>query len=144
MRSPSPADASPRSGERGASGERGTSGALGGSGTCGDRGTVTAEFAAVVPAVLLVVAAALGCLQVAGEQLRLQDATADAARSLSRGDGDAVAAARLAVMAPGARLAVSHRGDLVCVESRAESSGGVGLIFRLELQAFGCALDGGR
>ena len=108
------------------------------------RGSVSAEFAAVLPAVALVLVAALLCLQVAGDQLRLQDASADAARSLSRGDGADVAASRLGAVIAGAQLTVSHRGDLVCVDVRARSGGAAGLLAALPLHATGCALDGGR
>lgn len=109
----------------------------------GERGSVTAEFAAVIPAVILVLGAALGCMQVAGEQLRLQDATADAARMLARGDGAGAASSRLTQAVPGAHLTVRHRGDLVCVVARARSSAGGGLLSALTVRADGCALDAG-
>lgn len=102
---------------------------------------MTAEFAAVIPAVLLVLAMCLGALQLAGTQLRLQDAVADAARSLARGDGEASAAARVRQAVPGAALSARHQGDLVCVEARA--TGGVGSLLGLTVTAAGCALDGG-
>ena len=44
--------------------------------SAGDRGSITAEFAAVVPAVMLVLAGSLVCLQLGSQQLRLQDAAA--------------------------------------------------------------------
>lgn len=110
----------------------------------GDRGGVTAEFAAVLPAVAVLLAASLVGLQVAGEQVRLQDATADAARSLSRGDGAAVASARLGALMSGATFVVMQRGDLVCVDARAPSAAAAGVLFGLEVRASGCALDGGR
>ena len=102
---------------------------------------MTAEFAAVIPAVLLVLAICLGALQLAGIQLRLQDAAADASRALARGDGEAVATARVAQAVPGAALSVRRQSDLVCVEARA--TGGMGAIFGLTVTAAGCALDGG-
>lgn len=71
-----------------------------------DRGSVTAEFAAVVPAVMLVLAAALGGMQLCSQQLRLQDAAAVTARSLARGDP--------APAFPGASLSTHRQGDLVC------------------------------
>ena len=108
-----------------------------------ERGSVTAEFAAVIPAVILVLAAALGCMQVAGEQLRLQDATADAARSLARGDGSGHASGRLHKAVAGATFSVQHRGDLLCVTARARSSAGAGLLSLLTVRATACALDGG-
>lgn len=105
------------------------------------RGSVTAEFAAVIPAVLLVLAICLGSLQLAGTQLRLQDAAADASRSLARGDARAMAAARVDQAVPGAALSVRRDGDLVCAEARA--GGGFGSLFGLTVTAAGCALDGG-
>ena len=71
-----------------------------------DRGSVTAEFAAVIPAVMLVLAASLACMQLGSQQLRLQDAAAITARALARGDA--------VPSLPGAALATTARGDLVC------------------------------
>jgi Flp pilus assembly protein TadG len=105
---------------------------------------VTAEFAAVLPAVVLVLALCLASLQMATAQLRLQDASADAARSLGRGDPPGTAAARLARAVAGATLTQSRRGDLVCAEASARSPGGTGALFGLTLRAVSCALDGGR
>ena len=110
----------------------------------GSRGSVTAEFAAVMPAVLLVLVACLLSLQLAGHQLRLQDATADTARSLARGDGQSVAAARLGSMVAGAHLQVSYREDLVCAETSLTPAIGAGLLEAITLRAESCALDGGR
>ena len=109
-----------------------------------DRGSVTAEFAAVLPAVVLVLAVCLSGLQVATAQLRLQDASADASRSLGRGEPPGVAANRLALAVPGATLAQSHRGDLVCAEASAWLPGAPGRLLGLRLRAESCALDGGR
>ena len=102
----------------------------------GDRGSITAEFAAAVPAVVLVLALSLAGLQIAGQQLRLQDAAADASRSIARG-GDSAAAAQV-----GASVAVSHSGDLVCARLSARSPAGA--LFGLTLTASSCALAGGR
>ena len=107
------------------------------------RGSITAEFAAVVPAILLVLAAALVSVQVAGEQLRLQDATADAARSLARGDPTGVATARIRSAIPGARLSVVARGDMICAKASARSRAAGGLLSSLTVRATGCAMDGG-
>jgi Flp pilus assembly protein TadG len=104
-----------------------------------ERGSVTAEFAAVVPAVILLLACCLACLQLAGQQLRLQDAAADVARSAARG-GPASAGAQ----APGAAVAVSTRGDLVCASLSARSRSPAGTILGLTLTATSCALGGGR
>jgi Flp pilus assembly protein TadG len=72
----------------------------------GDRGSITAEFAAVIPAVMLVLAGCLVCLQLGSQQLRLQDAAAVTARALARGD--------TAPSYAGAALATSQSGDLLC------------------------------
>lgn len=72
----------------------------------GDSGSVTAEFAAVIPAVMLVLAGSLLCLQLGSQQLRLQDAAAVTARALARGD----AAPSLA----GASRTTRVEGDLLC------------------------------
>ena len=110
----------------------------------GERGSVTAEFAAVLPAVVLVLAVCLSGVQVATAQLRLQDASADASRLLGRGEPSGVAAHRLALAVPGATLAQSHRGDVVCAEASAQLPGAPGRLLGLRLRAESCALDGGR
>jgi len=107
-----------------------------------DSGSVTAEFAAVLPAALLVLAMALMGMQVAGVHLRLQDAVADAARSLGRGDSASSAAALVSRAVPGARLAVSVRDELVCADATAPSAGGA-LLSGLTVTARSCALTGG-
>jgi hypothetical protein len=101
-----------------------------------DAGTVTAEFAVVLPVVVLVLAMALGGMQLAGTQLRLQSGVADAARLLGRGDGGATADLLRAV--PGARLNETRRGDLVCATARAPTS--LGLLSGITISASSCAL----
>lgn len=100
---------------------------------------MTAELAIALPAVVLVLALCLSGVRVAGEQLRVQDAAAAAARSLARGDDGQASAQRLV---PGASVAVSTRGDLVCalVSARASLAGPIGV----DLRASSCALGGGR
>ena len=66
-----------------------------------ERGSVVAEFAVAMPAVLLVLATALGGVQLAGLQLQAQDAAADAARSYARGESAGVVAGRLQRQVPG-------------------------------------------
>ncbi len=120
--------------DRGLLGDRGL---RGNAGFLADRGSVTAEFAAVLPAVVLVLAVALGAMQLAGEQLRLQGATADAARLLGRGDPGATA--RVQQVAVDAQLSESRQGDLVCAEARAPVS--LGILIGITLSASACALD---
>lgn len=102
-----------------------------------DRGSVAAEFAVALPAVLLVLALGVAALGACSRQVRLQDAAADAARLVARGDSVERAHGAVAAAVPGARLRVSRPGDLVCAEARAPS----GIPFaRLDVTAQGCAL----
>lgn len=109
----------------------------------GERGSVVAEFAVAMPAVLLVLATALGGVQVAGLQLRAQDAAADAARSFARGEGVGTVAARLQQQVPGAGVVRSSRGDLVCARVTVTASGPMARL-GVTVAASGCALGGGR
>ena len=102
-----------------------------------ERGSVTAEFAVALPSVVLVLACCLAGMAVAGQQLRLQDAAALAARTLARGGEPEALAARLV---PGARVGRSADGDLACVTLTAPAEG----LLPLTLQARSCALSGGR
>ncbi len=101
---------------------------------------MTAEFATVIPAVIVVLACCLGGVQIGVLQLRLQDAAAFAARSAAR--GDSVIAAQQLV--PRAILRTEIRGDLVCVVASAQASSGVGALGSLTVSATSCALAGGR
>src|SRR5690606_25593555 len=104
----------------------------------GERGSVTAEFAAVIPAVLLVLACCLGAVQVATLQLRLQDAAAVAARALARGDSVAVDS-----LVVGATASAKREGPYVCVTARVSSSIGGGLLGAISLSARSCAAASG-
>lgn len=108
-----------------------------------DRGSATAEFAIAFPAVLGVVALLLGGIQVAGLQVRAQDAAADAARGLARGDGAGTVAARLARQLRGAGMSTWTDGDLECVRIELAPGGPVAAL-GLRASASSCALGGGR
>lgn len=101
-----------------------------------DRGSVTAELAVALPAVVLVLACCLSGMAAAGQQLRLTDAAALAARTLARG-GDPVAL--VARLQPEAHVARSAEGDLACVTLTTRAHG-----LPIDLAARSCALDGGR
>jgi Flp pilus assembly protein TadG len=80
-----------------------------------EAGTVTAELAAALPVLVLVLAVALTAVVSAASRVRLQDAAREAARLAARGD---VAAARRVAeqVAPGARLQLaSADGEVVAV-----------------------------
>ena len=103
-----------------------------------DRGSVVAEFAVAFPAIALVVLFGVGALAAGSTHVLLQDAAADAARIVARGEPPASAVAVVKAAVPGAVAAVEQRGDLVCVTATA-SAGIVGVT----LSARACALSGG-
>jgi hypothetical protein len=107
----------------------------------GDRGSVSAEFAVALPAIILLLVLCVGVLSSASRQVRLQDATADAARLIARGDDEARALGLISGAVPDARGSVESEGDLVCVSASAPL--GVPLL-DMRLTASSCALDGGR
>lgn len=104
-----------------------------------ERGSVTAEFALAFPAVLGIVALLLGGVQVAALQVRAQDAAADAARGLGRGDASGTVVARLERQVPGASLASWADGDLICVRVEVAPAGPVAVL-GLRAVATSCAL----
>ncbi|MFF0909653.1 hypothetical protein ACFWZW_03055 [Microbacterium enclense] len=102
-----------------------------------ERGAAAAEFAVAVPAVLVVLALGIGVLSAGATAVRLQHATADAARLLGRGD-DASRAIDVVARA-GAAAQIARTDGMVCV------SAAVAVPFGLpDLTARSCALDGGR
>ncbi|WP_141651216.1 TadE family type IV pilus minor pilin [Microbacterium sp. 3J1] len=106
-----------------------------------DRGSVAAELALALPAVVLTLLLGAAALGAAAQQVALQDAAADAARLLGRGQSEGDARHVVATAVPGARLSSGGSGDLVCVTARAEVA--VGAIIRVPLHASSCALGGG-
>ena len=96
-----------------------------------------------MPAVLLVLATALGGVQLASLQLRLQDAGADAARMIGRGQSQPDAARALRQRVPGASLtAVTSPGWLVCANAWVDADG-IGGLLGIRLSVVNCALAGG-
>jgi len=76
-----------------------------------DGGGVTAEFAVALPAVGLVLGVCVWGVQLAGAQVRLQDAAGIAARAVARGD---------AIPAPaGLVIATWREGGLACASASA-------------------------
>jgi len=107
----------------------------------GDHGAVTAEFALVLPAVFVVVAAAMAALGLATDAIRLADAAGIAARAAGRGD-DAGVSAIVSALAPGSSVTIT-RGDLVCV--RLAESAALGPVGgAVPLSSTSCAPDAGR
>jgi hypothetical protein len=108
----------------------------------GERGSVAAELALGLPAVVLALLLGAGALGAASRQVALQDASADAARLLGRGEAAGAARRVVGAAVPGADISTSRSGDLVCVTATFDAS--IGALMRLPLQASSCALDGGR
>ena len=107
-----------------------------------EAGSVTAEFAALLPAVLVVLACCLGAVQVVGQQVRLADAAGSAARLLARGESTAAAAGLVSGLGLAATLAVDRKGDFVCAGLSAPSVFGPFAAAGLTLGARSCALAG--
>ena len=99
---------------------------------------MTAEFAAVVPAVMLVLALCLGSLQVSTLHLRVQDAAALAARSAARGD-----AFEAGALVDGAATRIERRGNLVCATVTVPGTPLGGILGAIEVSASSCGLAGG-
>jgi Flp pilus assembly protein TadG len=104
---------------------------------------VTAEFAAAIPAVLLVLSCCLGAVQVVGQQVRLTDAVADGARSLARGDPEGVAFRRVSHSIGAATIGQERSGDFVCVTLQQAAAFPPAAGLGLTLSARSCALAGG-
>jgi len=105
-----------------------------------DGGSATAEFAVIVPAVVLLIAMTVGALSAVGRQIRLEHAVAQAARLAARGDVDGGGRV-VASIVGGTVGAVAAEGDLVCVSASVPA--GIALPFP-DLTARSCALAGGR
>lgn len=77
-----------------------------------DRGMVTAELAACLPVLVLLLAVALSAVSVASTRVRVQDAAREAARAAAR--GDSAIAGRLAQDSqPGVVVRLHRSGDTV-------------------------------
>jgi len=77
-----------------------------------DLGMVTAELAACLPVLVLILGVAISAIDVVAERVRLADAAREVARAAARGDPGT--GPRLALEdAPGARIAVSNGGGTV-------------------------------
>lgn len=71
----------------------------------GDAGMVTAELAACLPVLVLLLAVALSAVTVSGARVRVHDAAREAARSAARGD-QAAAQALAQQAAPGVEVQI--------------------------------------
>ncbi|SHG09815.1 TadE-like protein [Jatrophihabitans endophyticus] len=85
----------------------------------GDEGMATAELAACLPVLVLLLAVALTAVAVASGRVRVQDAAREAARAAARGD-TAVATRLARQAAPGAVLSIRRAGTDVVAEVHAQ------------------------
>ncbi|WP_104913011.1 TadE/TadG family type IV pilus assembly protein [Pontimonas salivibrio] len=108
-----------------------------------DRGSVTAEWALVLPAVVLVLAAVLSSVGVMVQQSRLDGVAADAARLASLGHSAALIAGHVGDQL-GEEATVSlqsaSEGISVCAVVEAMSSGPLSIVTGLTMQGMACAL----
>ena len=107
----------------------------------GDRGSVAAELAVALPAALIAIAFGIGALAAAATQVSLQDAAADSARLLGRGESPARAAGVVRGAVDGASSSSRTSGDLVCVTAALDMR--IGRLVSVPLRASSCALAGG-
>lgn len=105
-----------------------------------DRGSVTAEFAVVLPAVLVVLSLAVGAVMLSAQRLVLASAAAETARHEARGDGVS-AAATLRGLGSDVSVQRVSEGPLHCVTLSASPAGG--LLSLLEVSARSCAAVSG-
>jgi Flp pilus assembly protein TadG len=78
---------------------------------------VTAEMAAAMPVLMILLGVALSAVSVAGQRVRAADAAREAARAAAR--GDPATRSRLAArVAPGAAVSISRSGDQVVASVR--------------------------
>ena len=106
-----------------------------------EEGAAAAELALALPAVVLTLLLGAGALGAAAQLVSLQDAVADAARLLGRGESDAAAHAAVSAAVDGAHMGSEFRGDLVCVSARVDAT--IGRLISIPLTASSCALSGG-
>ncbi|WP_298038907.1 TadE family type IV pilus minor pilin [uncultured Microbacterium sp.] len=109
---------------------------------CADeRGSVAAELALALPAVVITLLLGASVLGAAAQQVALQDAVADAARLLGRGESAASAQAVVAAAVPSAHMSGHTRGELICASAQVDAR--IGALIRIPLSASSCALSGG-
>jgi len=91
---------------------------------------------------VLVLALCLAAIQLASQQIRVQDAAALTARSIARDDESSASATGRLV--PGLTITRWAQGELECVTATAPAAGGMIALLGLELRATSCGLGGGR
>jgi Flp pilus assembly protein TadG len=108
-----------------------------------ERGSVSAEFAAVIPATILVLAFCLSGIRIATDQLRIEQAASSAARLIARGEGEAHALSLVKRTVSGATLTSRTTDGLLCATVSLQPTTLVDSWLGLTLSASSCALAGG-
>jgi len=97
-----------------------------------------------MPAVALVLVCCLSGVQLAGLQVRLQDAAAASARSLARDENASSVAATASALVASAHLTTQFRDDLVCATVSVPARNALLGLLPITLSASSCALAGGK
>lgn len=105
-----------------------------------ERGTVTAEFAIVLPAILVVLGLTIGGILIAAHRITLISLAGQVSRLEARGDGDR-AAAVLAEWGSRIEVSRSRAGGLHCVTLRSRPGGG--LLAGIGVESLSCAAISG-
>lgn len=105
-----------------------------------ERGTVTAEFAIVLPAVLVVLGLVIGGILIASHRITLISVAGEAARLEARGDTE-LARERLASLGDGVEVARYQRGRLECLKLSSRPGGG--LLASIVVDAEACSVGDG-
>jgi hypothetical protein len=111
-----------------------------------EKGSVTAEFAIVLPAVILVLGVALSVLAIQTSRIGLVGLAAESARALARGESEVVVQQLLQGANLGGEVSskTSFSNLSVCVElAQINHIRGLGDIFPIEVKEIQCARKGG-
>jgi len=106
-----------------------------------DQGAVTAEFAIVMPAILVVLGLTIGGILISAHRIALVSLAAQVARLEARGDGDLAASALAEWKASSVEVGRSRHGGLHCVTLRSHPGGG--LLAGIGIEALSCAAISG-
>ncbi|MGO1181701.1 MAG: TadE family type IV pilus minor pilin [Micrococcaceae bacterium] len=107
---------------------------------CDDAGSATAEYAVLLPAAALVLAATLNVAVIGIHQVRLEEAAAAAARQLARGEDPATIAATVHTMAgDDTQLGTSTSGEWASVQLSKAAPGPASWLPGFQLEAEGHA-----
>jgi hypothetical protein len=111
-----------------------------------DNGSVTAEFAIVLPGVMLVLILALSVLSLQASRIALVEFAAEGARALARGESEQLVSQLLADYELGANTSFqSNFSDLaICLEvAQIHEIQALGGLFPIEVKEVQCARKGG-